>query len=42
MKEIPTELEHAMTMIYMNRDNETKITLPEKPGVRTLLLREDL
>jgi hypothetical protein len=42
MKDIPTELEHAMTIIYMNHQNETKFTLPDKPGVRTLLLREDL
>ena len=42
MEEVPTELEHAMTIIYMNHQNEQKINLPEKPGVRTLLLREDL
>lgn len=26
----------------MNHQNEQKINLPDKPGVRTLLLREDL
>lgn len=42
MKDVPTELEHAMTIIYMNHVNQQKINLPEKPGVRTLLLRDDL
>lgn len=42
MKEVATELEHAMTIIYMNHQNEQKISLPERPGVRTLLVREDL
>lgn len=42
MKEVPTDFEHAMTVIYMNHENESRIALPERPGVRTLLLREDL
>ena len=39
MKDVPTDFEHAMTVIYMNHANEEEINLPDRPGVRTLLLR---
>lgn len=43
MKEVPTEFEHAMTVLYMNHLNEgERKKLPTRPAVRTLLLREDL
>lgn len=40
LNDLPTELTHALTVLVMLPENECKIILPPKPGVRTMLLKQ--